>query len=252
MNNGYWLEQWKEVAFDFEFTNKYKLEVSNWGRVRTFTKLGDGRILNGTISEGYRIIRLKFYKPREAFLEEQFRNKQKEISQLFAERKKLKKDGATADAVDAITALIAEKKAVLSKEFAKDLARRTMHYHALVHRLVATYFLPKPSPEANIIAHLDFNKLNNRVDNLRWMTAEENKKHRVNSPAVIAEYTKRKLRQTPPHKNTKLSVTKVMLLKKLLNENKPIKQLVKIFKVTETQILRIKRGENWADIKAAE
>ncbi len=42
-----------------------------------------------------------------------------------------------------------------------------------------------------------------------------------------------------------------MLLKKLLNQGKPIKQLVKQFKVTDTQIFRIKRGENWADIEAA-
>jgi Mor family transcriptional regulator len=41
-----------------------------------------------------------------------------------------------------------------------------------------------------------------------------------------------------------------MLLKKLLNEGKPIKQLVKLFKVSDTQIFRIKRGENWANIQA--
>jgi hypothetical protein len=42
-----------------------------------------------------------------------------------------------------------------------------------------------------------------------------------------------------------------MYLKKLLQENKPIKNLVKQFKVTETQILRIKRGENWGSVEAA-
>ena len=30
-----------------------------------------------------------------------------------------------------------------------------------------------------------------------------------------------------------------------------MKQLVKIFKVTDTQIIRIKRGENWGNIEAA-
>lgn len=42
-----------------------------------------------------------------------------------------------------------------------------------------------------------------------------------------------------------------MLLKKMINQDKPMKQLVRQFKVTGTQILRIKRGENWADIPAA-
>ena len=42
-----------------------------------------------------------------------------------------------------------------------------------------------------------------------------------------------------------------MLLKKLLNEGKSMKQLAKQFKVTTTQILRIKRGVNWAEVDAA-
>jgi hypothetical protein len=42
-----------------------------------------------------------------------------------------------------------------------------------------------------------------------------------------------------------------MLLKKLLNEGKPMKQLIKQFKITDTQILRIKRGENWSSVAAA-
>jgi uncharacterized protein YerC len=42
-----------------------------------------------------------------------------------------------------------------------------------------------------------------------------------------------------------------MLLKKMLNQGKPMRTLVKQFKVTDTQILRIKRGENWGDIEAA-
>ena len=42
-----------------------------------------------------------------------------------------------------------------------------------------------------------------------------------------------------------------MLLKKLMNEGKPMKQLVKQFKITETQILRIKKGINWSEIPAA-
>jgi len=45
--------------------------------------------------------------------------------------------------------------------------------------------------------------------------------------------------------------TKVMLMKKMINQGKPMKQLVRQFKVTDTQISRIKRGENWADIEAA-
>ena len=58
-------EEWKTVEFDFEFTNKTRFEVSNCGNVRSFNKVSDGRILNGSLTEGFKVIRLKLYKPRE-------------------------------------------------------------------------------------------------------------------------------------------------------------------------------------------
>ena len=136
-------------------------------------------------------------------------------------------------------------------QFEADLKSRVIHYHSLIHRLVAEYFLNKPSDQHTIVAHIDHNKLNNRATNLKWMTPEENYQHQKTSPLVIKENQERRVRRKEHSRATKLTVTKVMLLKKMLNQGKPMKQLVKQFKITNTQIVRIKRGENWPDVQAA-
>ena len=128
---------------------------------------------------------------------------------------------------------------------------RTINYHSLVHRLVAEYFITKPAAKQTIVAHLDHNKLNNRANNLKWMTPEENSRHQQLSPNVIENKQKRKQSGFYTAGYRKLTLTKVMYLKKLLNEGVPVRSLAKQFKVTETQIIKIKKQENWASVEAA-
>lgn len=45
-----------------------------------------------------------------------------------------------------------------------------------VHRLVAEAFIPNPDI-LPFINHIDFNKANNRADNLEWCTAAQNNEH---------------------------------------------------------------------------
>ncbi|MCW3112615.1 MAG: endonuclease [Segetibacter sp.] len=242
-------EIWKEVNFDFEFTNEYRLQVSNFGRIKTFNKLSNGNELKGSMIKGYRIIRLKFFKPRDAKIQAKISELQQQIINLKQRLKLLKQQGAQQSQLDATAQLLTETTKKLGKQFKIDSKDRTINYHSLVHKLVAEYFCMRPSEDHTVVAHLNYDKLNNRSSNLKWMTSAENFVHQQNSPNVIAGKKERKLKKNS--KVAKLTVTKVMLLKKLLNAGKPLRTLVKQFKITDTQILRIKRGENWAEIPAA-
>ena len=246
-------EKWKNVYFSFEHTNDYRLEVSNFGRVRSFNKLSNGNILKGSITEGYKIIRLKFFKTSDDAAIKQTVKFEKQISIVSKKIKRLKEEGESDSMINLEKEALNKLKKKLSKHLAQNTKERTIHYHSLIHRLVATYFLPIPPLTKTIVAHLDFDKPNNAAVNLKWMTPEENYIHQRNSPFVLKEKERRVAAGSIFSKNTKLTVTKVMLLKKMLNENrKTVKQLAKQFKVSDMQIIRIRRGENWSTIPAAE
>ncbi len=246
-------EKWKNVNFSFDHSNEYRLEISNFGRMRSFNKLSNGNILKGSITEGYTIIRLKFFKPSDPLTFKKVQILQKKIANNLKKIRLLKEKGEPLSVVKQSELDLRKIKTVYSKHLAQNTKDRTIHYHSLTHRLVANYFLSAPSSKKTIVAHLDFDKLNNDVKNLKWMTPEENYAHQQKSPYVIEERERRLVYGPTISKNIKLTVTKVMLLKKMLNEGrKTVTNLAKQFKVSDMQIIRIRRGENWSFVPAAE
>lgn len=54
-----------------------------------------------------------------------------------------------------------------------SLCKNSKNKQVLVHKLVANAFIPNPD-HLPFLNHIDYNKENNRVDNLEWCTAKEN------------------------------------------------------------------------------
>ena len=51
-------------------------------------------------------------------------------------------------------------------------------YHFLLHRLVALAFLAKPDEGSTYVNHKDFDRSNNKIENLEWCTQSENELHK--------------------------------------------------------------------------
>jgi HNH endonuclease/NUMOD4 motif len=113
-----------------------------------------------------------------------------------------------------------------------------------VHKLIAEKFLPNDQPQnKTVVLHLDYEKTNNHLDNLRWATRQEALQHEKTNPLWLASQQKAKWR------GVKLNAATVQLLKKKLREGKTRQKiLAKQFGVSEMAIYRIKKGENWKHI----
>jgi hypothetical protein len=121
----------------------------------------------------------------------------------------------------------------------KENGKLTSRY---VHKLVAQHFLEQN--DGICVIHLNYDKKDNRVENLKWATKREKELHQFNSP----EFKNRK-RKKPS--TTKLTETKVKLLKRKINDpnrRTRLKMIAKQFGISEMQLYRIKTGENWGEV----
>ena len=97
--------------------------------------------------------------------------------------------------------------------------------HYAVHRLVATRFIPNPENKPHV-NHIDGNKLNNRVDNLEWVTEQENKTHAYRNGLY----------------KTKLSNTDAVNIVSLC-KTKSQSEVARLYDVVPSSIRKILRGQ---------
>lgn len=122
----------------------------------------------------------------------------------------------------------------------KKNGKQTSRY---VHKLVAEHFLDKN--DGICVIHLNYDKTDNRIENLKWATKKEKEIHQFSNPEF-----KNIIRKKPS--NTKLTETKVKLIKRKINDpnrRTRLKMIAKQFGISEMQLYRIKTGENWSSVK---
>jgi hypothetical protein len=111
-----------------------------------------------------------------------------------------------------------------------------------LHKLVAEFFVYHESEEQTVVIHLDWNKQNNYFINLKWVT-------RVESYARMHERLKERRKKLGKQvTSSKLKTEDVALLKSMLDRGVKQKVIAKLFCISEMQVTRIKRNENWAEV----
>lgn len=256
MENNNEKEIWKKVKLNLDFEIDSSVKISNFGNVKTFNKQNDGNLLKGTMQEGYRLVKLRYYNQRDPLVA-------KKIASIIKKRKTIQLDiNKTNRTLKTLKRNDPEKKNLLlhiEKQKAEiaicklkyetlnkeENKARAVERSYLVHRLVAQYFLPKPAKDQKFVIHLDHNKVNNHVDNLRWANSVETAANWNYSPTVVAA---REKRAATKGGFGKLIRSQVVSIKKKLAKGKTLRSIATEYGVSDMQIYRIKIGENWGHV----
>ncbi|MBU0487456.1 MAG: HNH endonuclease [Bacteroidetes bacterium] len=166
-------EEWKIIPF-----TETHYELSNYGRVRSFTGQKEGKIIKTATIQGFPVVSLRV-----------------------------------------------------------DGTRKNFY----VHKIVAELYIPKENEKQCVVIHLDWNKKNNFVKNLQWVSTKESYER--------LSVRMKQLRADKPRKtNTKLKIEDVHHIRQMLEKGIKQKLIAQMFCISEMQVSRIKKGTNWGDV----
>jgi hypothetical protein len=126
-----------------------------------------------------------------------------------------------------------------SGEVLKPYVAESGHLHVLirrrklrVHHAVLLAF-GSPRPEGLVCRHLDDNPANNRLDNLRWGTYQENVDDAIRNDRI---------RHGEAKPGCRLTVAQVLEIRE---DRRPAREVGPDYGVSHTAVLRIRRGDRW-------
>ena len=248
----YTKEIWKEYPLGFVIEGFYKIEVSNLGNVRTFNSRNPNGInIKGSLQGGFNCLRVTFRKERKPADKLKLTEIQSKIDDCNLQIKNTKPKNPEILELRALRDDLIQQRVKLNLHINK---KRAIYYCMLFHRAVAELFLESPeSEDYQFIIHKDFDKTNNRAENLAWATQEKVTERYNKHPKVILREFKKQFKEekTAIH-NGKLTELEVLKIKTKLKKGKTLKEIAKRFGVSDMQIHRIKTGENWSHVKLLE
>lgn len=110
---------------------------------------------------------------------------------------------------------------------------------AVVHRLVAQAFIPNPDnlPQVN---HIDSNRANNRVENLEWVTNQQNVQHSYDSGSNSNKGEK--------HPRKVLTDDIVRQIREMWRHGLSVINIGKSLGFNRSTVSKVVHGDNWSHV----
>ena len=123
--------------------------------------------------------------------------------------------------------------------------RMSGHKQFGIHRLVCEAFLLNPGDKP-YVNHKNFDRSDNRAENLEWCTAHENTLHAKAGGRCNGGHGASELNGGKRHPKAKLSLGDARRIKELLANGEKQRVIAEMFGVGRTAIADIKRGRTWS------